>query len=338
MKPAEPAIDNKQREETMLDLRKTFGAGLLAFALSATTASAAECIAPADPGGGWDFTCRTVGQLLYELKLTDAPVQVTNMPGGVGAVAFANVTAKRAADPDLLVATSTVGVTQIAQGKYPGDVSVMRWLGMLGSDVGVIVVDNDSDMQTLDDLLAKLKADPGSVPVAGSSGVGGWDHIRMLMVADKAGMSADEYKAIRWVQFDGGGPAVTQMMGGQVGAVSTDLGEIAGFVESGDIRILAALSDERIPAFPDAPTAKEQGIDVTGYNWRGFYTGGEVSDEAYNAWVDKLHTLYDSAEWKHEAEAKGLVPVWRGGAEFEAYVVDQVEVMARISREIGVIQ
>ncbi|KEO52608.1 Bug family tripartite tricarboxylate transporter substrate binding protein [Thioclava pacifica] len=322
----------------MLDFTKILGAGLLACALGATSASAAECIAPADPGGGWDFTCRTVGQLLYDQKIVDAPVQVTNMPGGVGAVAFANVAAKRADDPELLVATSTVGVTQIAQGKYPAGIDTMRWLGMLGSDVGVIVVDSKSDMKTLDDLLAKLKADPGSVPVAGSSGVGGWDHIRMLMVADKAGMSADDYKSIRWVQFDGGSPAVTQMMGGQVGAVSTDLGEIAGFVESGDIRILAALSDDRIPAFPDAPTAKEQGIDVTGYNWRGFYTGGKVSDDVYNGWVEKLHTLYDTDAWKKEATAKGLVPIWRGGPEFETYVSEQVDAMARISKEIGVIQ
>ena len=50
-------------------------------------------------------------------------------------------------------------------------------------------------------------------------------------------------------------------------------------MESGDIRVLAALSDEPIPAFPDIPTAISQGIDVTGYNWRGLYTGGDVSDE-----------------------------------------------------------
>lgn len=319
-------------------IRNIFGATVMAAALSATGASAAECIAPADPGGGWDFTCRTVGQLLYDLKIVDEPVQVTNMPGGVGAVAFANVASKRADDPDLLVATSTVGVTQIAQGKYPGDVSVMRWVGMLGSDVGVIVVPSDSEFGSLDDLMNKLKEDPTSVPVAGSSGAGGWDHIRLLMLADDAGMSGDAYKSIRWVQFDGGGPAVTQMLGGQVGAVSTDLGEIAGFVESGDIKILAALSDERVPAFPDAPTAKEQGYDVTGYNWRGFYTGGDVSDEAYNSWVDKLKTLYDTEDWKEAAKSNGLVPVWRGGDEFEAYVKDQSAKMEQISREIGVIE
>ncbi|PRZ48203.1 Bug family tripartite tricarboxylate transporter substrate binding protein [Tritonibacter scottomollicae] len=321
--------------------RKLLAGAILATGLTATsaiTASAAECIAPADPGGGWDFTCRTVGRLLTELGLEEGSVQVTNMPGGVGAVAFANVAGKRADDGDVLVATSTVGVTQIAQGKYPGGIDVMRWVGMLGTDVGVIVVPADSEYETVDDLLNTLKADPTSVPVAGSSGAGGWDHIRLLMLADEAGMDDDAYKAIRWVQFDGGSPAVTQMLGGQVGAVSTDLGEIAGFVESGDIRIIAALSDDPIPAFPDAPTAKAQGYDVTGYNWRGFYTGGDVSDAEYQAWVEELKSLFDTAEWKEAAEANGLITVWRGGEAFEAYVAEQAKQMEDISRSIGVIQ
>ncbi|MEP3439491.1 MAG: tripartite tricarboxylate transporter substrate-binding protein [Hoeflea sp.] len=322
----------------MRKLSKFLGATIVLTSLSIAGASAADCIAPADPGGGWDFTCRTIGKMLFDQKLVDGPVQVTNMPGGVGAVAYAKVMSSRADDADLVVATSTVGVTQIAQGKYPADTSVMRWVGMMGTDVGVILVPKDSEFKTLDDLIAVLKKDPGSLAVAGSSGAGGWDHIRLLMLAQAAGLSGEEYKKIRWVQFDGGGPAVTQMMGGQVQAVSTDLGETAGFVESGDVRILAALSDERVPAFPDSPTAKEQGLDVTGYNWRGFYTGGDVSDEGYNAWVDRLHTLYDTDDWKTTAKANGLVPVWRGGTEFEAYVKDQSEQMRKISQEIGVIK
>ncbi|HEX2017381.1 MAG TPA: tripartite tricarboxylate transporter substrate-binding protein [Aurantimonas sp.] len=314
------------------------GAMAIIVGLSGVEAKAAECLAPADPGGGWDFTCRTVGKLLLDLDLVDAPVQVTNMPGGVGAVAYAHVMADRADQEDLLVAASTVGVTQIAQGKYPADTEAMRWIGMLGTDVGVIAVAKDSPIQTLDELLAAMKEDPGSIAAAGSSGVGGWDHIRLLMLAREAGMDAEAQRGLRWVQFDGGGPAVTQMMGGHVGLVSTDLGEIAGFVESGDIRLLAVLSDERVPAFPDAPTAIEQGLDVTGLNWRGFYTGGEVSDEAYAGWVETMQKLYESPEWKETATASGLIPVWRGGEEFETYVTEQAEEMRAISKDIGVIQ
>ena len=307
-----------------------------AMTLTALPASATECIAPSNPGGGWDFTCRTIGRILTELDLVEGNVQVTNMPGGVGAVTFAMVASERPDDADLIVATSTVGITQIAQGRYPAPLDSMRYLAMLGADVGVIAVDDESPIQSLADLNAAMMADPTSLVTAGSSGAGGWDHIRLLMVADAAGV--DSLGAIRWVQFDGGTDAVTQMMGGQIDVVSTDLGEIAGFVESGDIRILAALSDEPIPAFPEIPTAMSQGIDVTGYNWRGLYTGGEVTDAQYAEWVEKLETLYNSSEWQEAATASGLVPIWRGGAEFEAFVREQADVMEDISRDIGVIE
>jgi len=98
------------------------------------------------------------------------------------------------------------------------------------------------------------------------------------------------------------------------------------------------LSDQPVSAFPDLPTAKSQGYDVTGYNWRGFYTGGDVSDEDYQAWVDKLQKLYESDGWQETARSSGLEPIWRGGQEFADYVAQQEKEMADISRRIGVIQ
>lgn len=323
---------------TIISAKAAIATAATVFTLSAAPqmAQADECIAPSNPGGGWDFTCRTIGRILSELDLVDGNVQITNMPGGVGAVTYAMVDAERSDDASLFVATSTVGVTQIAQGRYPSGIETMRYLAMLGADVGVIAVAADSEYETLAQLNEAIVADPGSVVTAGSSGAGGWDHIRLLMVVREAGL--EDLQALRWVQFDGGTDAVTQMMGGQLDVVSTDLGEIAGFVESGDIRILAALSSDPIPAFPDIPTAISQGIDVTGYNWRGLYTGGDVSDEEYNARVAQLETLYNSDEWQTAAVEFGLVPIWRGGAEFEAYVREQEQVMADISRDIGVIE
>ncbi|MDK3073706.1 tripartite tricarboxylate transporter substrate-binding protein [Sedimentitalea sp. JM2-8] len=303
---------------------------------SAPVSAATECIAPSNPGGGWDFTCRSIGRILGDLGLVDGTVQVTNKAGGVGAVTFAYVAAERNDDPDLIVATSTVGITQIAQGRYPAPLETMRYAAMLGADVGVIAVDDESPLQSIDDLMAAIKADPSAVVTAGSSSAGGWDHIRLLLLAQAGGF--EDLKALRWVQFDGGSDAVTQMMGGQIDVVSTDLGEIAGFVESGDIRILAALSDDPIPAFPDIPTAKSQGYDVTGYNWRGLYIPGGVSDETYDGWVERLKTVYDSAEWQDAATGSGLVPIWRGGSEFEAYVREQEKAMADVSRNIGIIE
>lgn len=311
--------------------------GLTALPASAFEPQNVECIAPANPGGGWDFTCRTVGRLLDEQDLVPGAVQVTNMPGAVGAVAFANVASKRIDDPNLIVATSTVGITQIAQGRYPAGVDTMRWLGMLGADVGTLMVTPDSPHSDTAALIEALKADPTSVVVGGSSAIGGWDHLRFLILAEEGGFPAERLGEIRWVEFSGGGDAVTQLMGGHIGAVLTDIGEIGGFIQSGDVVPLAVMSDERLPAYPDIPTAKEQGIDAVGYNWRGFYIGGGVDDETYDGWVGILEQLYNSEGWQEAAVGSGLTPIWRGGAEFETFVRESEERTREISKTIGVI-
>ena len=317
---------------------KAAAAMLVAMPAMAFEPKNVECIAPANPGGGWDFTCRTVGRLLQEKALVPGNVQVTNMPGAVGAVAFANVASKRNNDPNLLTATSTVGITQIAQGRYPAGVDTMRWLAMLGADVGTVLVNKSSKFDSLKGLLDAIKQNPGSVVVGGSSSVGGWDHLRLLMLAQEHGLPADKLKDIRWVEYSGGGDAVTQLLGNHIGAVLTDIGEIGGFIQSGDVKPLAVLSAERLPAYPNVPTAKEQDVDIEGYNWRGFYLGGKVSDEAYRGWVAIMKKLYDSEEWKKTAVSSGLTPIWRGGADFEKFVRESEERTRAISKAIGVIK
>lgn len=302
------------------------------------TPTNAECIAPANPGGGWDFTCRTFGRLLSEEKLVPGNVQVTNMPGAVGALAYANIASKRNDDPNVIVATSTVAMAQIAQNKYPAGIEAMRWVAMLGADVGSVLVKKGSKFETLDGFMKALKEDPSSIVAGGSSSIGGWDHLRLLLLAQKAGVPMEDLKKIRWVQFEGGGDAVTQLLGGQLDVVVTDVGEIGGFIQSGDVNALAVMSDERLDAYPEVKTAKEQGVDVEGYNWRGLYMGGEVSDEAYDGWVAIMKKLYDSEEWKQAAEQSGLTPIWRGGPEFETFVHESEDQMAELSRAIGIIQ
>jgi putative tricarboxylic transport membrane protein len=319
--------------------RLLMAAAVAAVALPAAAfePSNVECIAPANPGGGWDFTCRTVGRILQEESLVPGVVQVTNMPGAVGAVAFANVASKRNDDPNLIVATSTVGITQIAQGKYPAGIDQMRWLGMLGADVGTMLVNKESKYGSLDAVLAAVKEDPAGVVVGGSSSIGGWDHLRFLILAQEAGVPTDQLKDIRWVEFSGGADAVTQLLGGHIDVVLTDIGEIGGFIQSGDAKALAVMSDERLPAYPDIATAKEQGIDAVGYNWRGFYMGGGVPDDAYDFWVEKMKALYDSEGWQTAATESGLTPIWRGGEEFNTFVRESEKKAAEISKAIGVI-
>ncbi|KUJ73159.1 C4-dicarboxylate ABC transporter substrate-binding protein [Ruegeria marisrubri] len=297
-----------------------------------------ECIAPANPGGGWDFTCRQVGKSLQDLGLISKTMQVVNLAGGGGGVAFAEVVNKRNDDNDLIVAASSATATRLAQGAYPGNtMDQVRWLATIGADYGVIAVAADSPVQTLPELLDQIKADPTAVSIAGGSAVGGWDHLKVLIAANAYGI--EDVRSVKYIAFDGGGEAVTQLLAGSVQAFTGDISEAKGFVDSGDIRVIAVLSPERLPGeFADFPTAKEQGVDAIGANWRGFYAPGGMSDEAYNAWVSKIAELYASDEWKEVMAANGLAPLDLQGDEFQAFVADSVAKIQAISREIGIIK
>jgi putative tricarboxylic transport membrane protein len=166
--------------------------------------------------------------------------------------------------------------------------------------------------------------------------VGGFDHLKVLMLMDRAGF--DEARAIKYIGLDGGADAITQTVGGFAQAMTGDISEITGFIRSGDVRPLAVLSEERIDGFEDVPTAKEQGIDIVAVNWRGFYVPKDISEEAYGKWAEALGTVAESEQWKKVMADNGLAPYTLIGGDFEAWVADNIAEIREISQEIGIIQ
>ena len=316
---------------TAAGLALTFASSAMSFELNGKV----DCIAPSDPGGGWDFTCRSVGRILQELDMVPQAVQTINMPGATGGVAYAHVISKRPADEQLLVAASTVTSAGLAQGLFQGmTADQVNWVAALGADYGVIAVPKDSEFKTLDDLTKTLNEDPRSVIFAGGDAKRSWDHLKVLMFADKAGVG--DLSQVRYLAYEGGGEALTQVVGGHVDVFSGDISEAKGFRESGDLRILALLSDERLEGdLADIPTAKEQGIDVLAPNWRGFYIPPNVSDDAKQFWTSTIQELSQSDEWKQAMESNGLMPFNMRGQEFEQFVLDQVKDIEDLSQRMG---
>lgn len=307
------------------------------LSLTAPAAMAAECIAPANPGGGWDFTCRQIGKIMFDIGAVDAPVQVTNMPGAGGGLAYNNVVNERSDDADLIIAASSATTTRLAQNAYAGrTASEVRFVGAIGADPGVIVVAADSPHKSLGDLVNAILADPGSVAFAGGSAVGGFDHLKPLMVLKEAGFT--DITKVKYIGVDGGADAITQTVGGFTQAMTGDMSEVVSFLSNGDIRVLAVLTEERVPGFDDIPTAKEQGFPVVAVNWRGLYVPKGISDERFNEWAAKLQMVADSPEWAEAMAANGLAPFTKVGGDFQSYVDGLVADINAMSKEIGVIQ
>ncbi len=322
----------------MKSMKILLAGAVVGLGLGASAASAAvECIAPANPGGGWDFTCRQIGKILYDIKAVDAPVQVTNMAGAGGGLAFSTVVNERNDDPDLIVAASSATTTRLAQNAYGGATAdQVRFVGAIGADPGVIVVAADSPYKSLKDLVEAIKADPSSVAFAGGSAAGGFDHMKPLQILKAGGFT--DIRAIKYIGVDGGADAITQTVGGFTQAMTGDMSEIVGFLKSGEVRALAVLTEERVPGFEDIPTAKEQGYDVVAVNWRGLYVPKGISDERFKEWADKLQKVADSAEWKEAMAANGLAPFTKVGDDFQNWIDKVVADTVELSKEIGVIQ
>ena len=296
-----------------------------------------ECLAPAAAGGGWDLTCRSVGQVLSDLGLARGLVRTTNLPGAGGGVAFARAVSQRNEDSNVLIAASPSTTLRLAQGQY-GDLTVddVRWVGAIGAEYGILAVAADSPLRTLDDVLAAWRRDPASLVVSGGSAVAGQDHMKMLLLADRAGIDP---LRIRYVPFDGGGEAMTALLGGFVDLFSGEASEVEGQISAGRIRVLVTFAPERTEGIlAEVPTARESGVDLVWVTWRGFYVPGGIDDARYEAWVDILEEVGRSSAWEQARITNRLQPFFMVGPEFAAFVQAQVEDFRRMSREIGLIE
>jgi putative tricarboxylic transport membrane protein len=296
-----------------------------------------ECLAPANAGGGWDLTCRAVGRVLEEMSIAPGLVRTTNLPGAGGGVGFARTVAQRSDDPNLLVAASPSTVLRLAQRQY-GDLNEddVRWVGALGAEYAVFAVAPDAPWQSLGDLVATLREEPGSVIVSGGSAVAGQDHMKVLLLAQRAGVDPLQ---IRYVPFDGGGEAMTALLGGFVHLFAGEASEIEAQVEAGRLRALAVLAPERLSGpLADVPTARESGIDLTWITWRGFYVPRDIGDEAYARWVEVIRRVGSSDAWAEARRQYRLEPFFVVGEEFDRLVHEQVADFRTMSREIGLIR
>lgn len=315
-----------------------FAIGMIGVSPTFAELKNVECLAPAGAGGGWDFTCRVpAAQLMPKLGGVKGSIKVINMSGSGGGKAFAHVVAKRHNDDRLIVAASAATATRLAQKVY-GDYTAndVRWVGALGMDYGVIVVGKDSPYSTLDDLIAALKQNPRKTPIVGASSVGGWDHVKMLLVAKAAGIQ--NLKKINYIPFDNGGKALLEVVSGRAAAFTGDTSEIIGQLKAGKLRVLTVLSNERVPVLGETKTAKELGYDVVGGNWRAFYAPAGISDSVYNEWVEAVKKVAMSKEWSALREKNGLAEFTSFGKDFDTYVTQQINSVAEISRELNIIK
>jgi putative tricarboxylic transport membrane protein len=288
-----------------------------------------QLFVPANPGGGWDQTARSMEQALKQANLIKG-AQVTNVGGAGGAVGLPQFVNQWKGRGNALMVAGMVMVGALITNKSPVKVTQTVPIARLTGEFEVIVVPPNSPFKTLQDLVAAFKADPTKVSWAGGS-AGGTDHILAGMIAKAAGGDA---KKVAYVAYSGGGPAQAALLGSQVTCGVSGWGEFSEQIKAGKLRALAISADKRQPGI-DVPTIKEQGIDVELYNWRGVFAPPGIKDAEKAALIDLMTKMKDSAPWKDQLKTREWTDIFLAGDAYGKYLADEIARIEAILKDLG---
>ena len=299
-----------------------------------------EIMAPAAPGGGWDTTAREMQRVLQEEGIAPT-VEVYNVEGAGGTVGIAQLVNDEAGNDHHLMMMGLVMIGAIATNASPVTLEQTTPISSLTAEYEVIVVPADSEYQSLDDLIAAFQADPTAISWGGGS-AGGTDHILVGLIAQAAGVDPTQ---INYVPFSGGGEALAAILGGQVSAGVSGVGEWLDQIESGELRALAvsgvagaeAGGATPVASAPIAPTLQEQGIDVELANWRGLVAPPEISDEGRDCLIAMVEQMVASEGWTQTREQYGWQDFAMFGDEFATFLDAERERVTGILTELGLI-
>src|SRR5262245_21888773 len=268
-----------------------------AHAQDAYPAKPITMVVPFPPGGVADIVGRPLASQME--KTLKQPIVVVNRTGAGGAVGMTSV-AKAAPDGyTILMALSSISIFPVSDrinGKTPSyEMKDFAPIALVTADPTVLIVSADSPWSNLKEFVASAKAYPGKINYS-SSGVYGTLHVAMEIFANAAGIQ------LFHVPYQGGGPALTALLGGQVHALASGPGPAAGQIRGGKVRALASWSTERLPMLPDIPTFKELGYDAEFYIWSGVFAPAPTPSPVLDRLRQAVRDAATSAEFKGAME------------------------------------
>lgn len=298
---------------------------------------AVELIAPAGPGSGYDLTARSISRCLQSTGLIPVPLPVTNKPGGGGVLSLEYLDSHAGRDDIVSVFSPPLCLIHLNGSTDLNYKENTTPIGMLAVDYGCFAVRADSPYENLGQVMEALKEDPLSVRIGGTSAYGSMDHIQFLKIAMAAGVG--RLQEVEYEGFENGG-AAAQLMGNRVDVLSCGVSDIVGMMESGDIRVLAVTSEERLEGavISKIPTCREQGIDAQFFNWRGLFGPRDMPEYAVEYWEDVLRRMTGTEEWKSTCKKYGWTVEYEGHEAFETYLEQANEEYRQLLEKIGLVQ
>lgn len=273
-------------------------------------------ICPWAAGGGTDRLSRFIADHLQ--KELGKPGVVINRTGGSGAVGHS---AGALAKPD--GHTITMVTLELCTMHYMG-ITDLTWESFLpvlqlNADPAAIIVRADSQWQSITDFVADTEANPGKLTMSGTSTGGGWDLARAgFQLA--AGLPVE---SVRWIPTKGAAPSIIELLGGHIDAVCCSIPEAIAQIDSGELRVLAVMSNNRLAEHPNIPTLKESGIDWEAVGWRGLCLPKDTPQDIFDTVAAACSRIIESPEYADFMRKNGFGSKIRMGPEFAQFLAQQ---------------
>jgi len=284
-----------------------------------------EMYVGADPGGSSDLISRAVSKGLSDELGVSFPV--INKAGSNGALAAAEVSG---AEPDgstiAIQNASLFAITPLAVSEDEvtsiDDFDVVQGVSR---DDYVMVTNPDSGFASLDDLKKATKK-----VTYGTTGVGTGSQVSCALLMGDLGVDSEA------VPFDGGAPALTAVLGGQVDAACLQIGEAVENIESKKIVPLTVFGPERVEYLPEVPTAQEQGLDVEVAQYRFMTVPKGTPQDVQDTIAEAMQATFETEEYQSFNEANSLTPMEIPGDEVVAQLEDDQQRYADLVKEYGI--
>lgn len=285
-------------------------------------------VVPFAPGGAVDLVARTVAPKLNE---TFGQAVVVDNRGGAGGTIGTDIVAK--ARPDghtLLVASMGVAVNAVLYPRLPYDtVKDLAPVTTLGEQPNIVVTHPAVAAKSLGDLLALARSKPGQVSY-GSGGIGSNSHLATVLFTQMAGLE------MLHVPYKGLGPAIAEVVGGQVQVVISNVSTAVPHVKSGRLRLLAVTAEKRFPLFPETPTVSEAG--VPGYEssgWYGMWVTAGTPQSIVGALNREMTKILNAPAVQEQFSAQGLQPIPTSPEAFGRRVQEEIRKWGPVVKASG---
>ena len=286
---------------------------------------------PGGAGGGWDGTARGTGEALTAAGLVGS-ASYENMSGGGGGKAIGYLIENANSQHGTLMVNSTPIVIRSLTGVFPHNFRDLTLVAGTIGDYAAMVVDADSPINNMEDLVAAYDANPSSTAIGGGSVPGGMDHLVAAMVMEAAGKDALN---VKYIPYDAGGKAMAALLSGEIKALSTGFSEAVALAQAGEVKIIGVTSDERVAAMDSAMTMKEQGINTSFVNWRGFFAAPGLPADKLAMYQDAIAKMYETPEWETVRARNGWVNIHNSGDDFMTFLESQEKVIGDLMKKLG---